>query len=195
MRVIYLISLFLIGILFISACTTSRPYEQPSKVENPQPQQPAQEPEKPKIQTFKIGESATDGRLKVTVKGISFSNEITKTTTTNIAGEDYSSSFGFKPTAGYQFLIIDLTIENLQSNQTAIISSLFSFKVSDADGYAYQMSFGGLSAIEKAWRDGDLLPGTKNRGNVVFEVPTNPNKLKFSYLFDIAGQTAVFELQ
>src|SRR3989344_1886701 len=125
MRVIYLISLFLIGILFISACTTSRPYEQPSKVENPQPQQPAQEPEKPKIQTFKIGESATDGRLKVTVKGISFSNEITKTTTTNIAGEDYSSSFGFKPTAGYQFLIIDLTIENLQSNQTAIISSLF----------------------------------------------------------------------
>ena len=35
----------------------------------------------------------------------------------------------------------------------------------------------------------------KKRGNVAFEVPKNPVGLKFAFKFDVAGQTALFELR
>ena len=193
-----LLAILLIAVVFISGCTSDRTYEQPTKIESTPTQTPSEtpptQPEKPKVQTFKVGESASDGRLKITVDGVSFKDKITYSQTTEIVGEEYTSSFDFKPKERYQFLILDITIENLQTDKTSLISSLLFFKVSDADGYSYDYSLG-TAYLDRKWEDGDILPGMKKRGSVAFEVPKNPVGLKFAFQFDIAGQTAVFELQ
>ena len=193
----------LIILIFLSACTSDRPYEQPQKIESKsvesQPETPTitstpAQPEKPKVQTFNVGESATDGRLKVTLNGFSFKDKITYTQSTSIGGQEYKSSFDFNPKENYQFLIIDLTIENFQTDKTSIISSLLFFDVSDADGYSYDYSLG-TAYLDRKFEDGDLLPGMKKRGSVAFEVPKNTVGLKFVFKFDVAGQTAIFELK
>lgn len=190
-------------LVFISACTVDRPYEQPQKIESkpiesaPETQIKTSTPiqsEKPKVQTFKVGESATDGRLKIAVNGFSFKNKIAYTQSTSFGGEEYKSSFDFDPKENYQFLILDLTIENLQTDKTSTISSFLFFDVSDADGYSYDYSLG-TAYLDRKFEDGDLLPGMKKRGNVAFEVPKNPVGLKFAFKFDVAGQTAIFELK
>ena len=193
----------LVLLFFISACTADRPYEQPQKMESKavesisetpiKASQPAQ-PEKPKVQTFKIGESASDARLKVTANSFSFKDKITYTQSTSLGGEEYKSSFDLNPKENYQFLIIDLTIENLQTDKTSTISSLLFFDVSDAEGYSYDYSLG-TAYLDRKFEDGDLLPGMKKRGSVAFEVPKNPLGLKFVFKFDLAGQTAIFELK
>lgn len=193
----------LVLLIFISACTADRPYEQPQKIETKtvesQPETPAKittptQPEKPKVQTFKIGESASDGRLKVTANSFSFKDKITYTQSTSLGGEEYKSSFDLNPKENYQFLIIDLTVENLQTDKTSTISSLLFFDVSDADGYSYDYSLG-TAYLDRKFEDGDLLPGMKKRGSVAFEVPKNPVGLKFVFKFDVVGQTAIFELK
>lgn len=192
----------IIGIFFIGGCTSDRTYEQPEKVESTSIQTPSEtpattpqtQPEKPKVSTFKVGESASDSRLKITVNNVSFKDKITYSQTTEVMGEEYTSSFDFKPKENYQFLVLDITIENLQTDKTSSISSLLFFKVSDADGYSYDYS-SGTAYLDRKWEDGDILPEMKKRGSVAFEVPNNPVGLKFAFIFDIAGQTAVFELQ
>jgi|GEM_PF-671978 len=197
-----LLTILLIGVVLICGCTSDMTYEQPQKIDSTSTQTPSGtptttpsvQPEKPKVSTFQVGESASDGRLKITVNGVSLKDKITYSQTTEIMGEEYTSSFDFKPKENYQFLILDITIENLQANKTSSISSLLFFKVSDADGYSYDYSFG-TAYLDKNWEDGDILPGMKRRGSVAFEVPKNPVGLKFAFQFDFAGQTAVFEIQ
>lgn len=197
-----LLAILLISVVLISGCTSDRTYEQPKKIDSTPTQTPSEtpsttpptQPEKPKVSTFKVGESASDGRLKITVNGVSFKDKTTYSQTTEIGGKEYTSSFDFKPKENYQFLILDITIENLQADKTSSISSLLFFKVSDANGYSYDYSLG-TAYLDRKWEDGDILPGMKKRGSVAFEVPKNPVGLKFAFQFDIAGQTAVFELQ
>lgn len=198
------LSLLFFVIFIISGCTSDKPYEQPSKIESTLTQTPSEtttnsptpptEPEKPKVEIFKIGESASDNRLKVTVNSFSFKDKITFSSSTNIGGQDYDSSLDFKPKEDYQFLILDLSIENLQTDKTSSISSIIQFKVSDAEGYNYDYSINTVY-LEKSFEDGDILPNMKKRGNIAFEVPKNPVDLKFAFLFDIAGQTAIFDIK
>jgi len=191
-----LMIILIVGIVFISGCVSDRTYEQPSKVETQiqeetQPELPTTEPT---VKTFKVGETASDGRLAITVNSKSFLDKITYEQTTEIMGEEYTSTFDFKPKSGYQFLILDITIENLQSDKTATVSSLLQFKVSDEEGYSYDCSLG-TAYLDRKWEDGDILPGMKKRGKVAFEVPKDAEGLKFSFLFEIGGTTAVFDLE
>ena len=208
-----LIIVVLITTIVIS-CTTDRPYQQPKKVDEldtnvplpktstPSSESPLEttvekpiEQEKPKVLTFKVGESASDGRLKVTLNSFSFKDKITYTQSMNLGGEEYKSSFDFNPKENYQFLIIDLTVENLQTDKTATLVPIFSAEVSDADGYSYDYSLG-TAYLDRKLDGGDLLPGMKRRGNMAFEVPKNPSGLKFTFQFDlVGGQTAVFDLK
>ena len=198
----YLFVFIVVFLFFISACTSDKPYEQPQKIESKPVESAVQtpktsisaQPEKPKVQTFKVGESATDGRLKVTVNGFSFKDKITYTQSTSLGGEEYKSSFDLNPKDNYQFLIVDLTVENLQTDKTSTISSLLFFDVSDTEGYSYDYSLG-TAYLDRKFEDGDLLPSMKKRGSVAFEVPKNPVGLKFVFKFDVAGQTAIFELK
>jgi len=191
-----LIAILIVGIVFISGCVSDRTYEQPSKVETPTQEETQTElpTTEPTVKTFKVGETASDGRLAITVNSKSFLDKITYEQTTEIMGEEYTSTFDFKPKSGYQFLILDITIENLQSDKTATVSSLLQFKVSDEDGYSYDYSLG-TAYLDRKWEDGDILPGMKKRGSVAFEVPKDAKGLKFSFLFEIGGTTAVFDLE
>ena len=195
-----LMVILVIGIVFISGCVSDRTYEQPSKIEStPSGEEiPSQTPTttqpEPTVKTFKVGETASDGRLSITVNSKSFLDKITYEQTTTIMGEEYTSTFDFEPKSGYQFLILDITIENLQSDKTATVSSLLQFKVSDDEGYSYDYSLG-TAYLDRNWEDGDILPGMKKRGSVAFEVPKDAKGLKFSFLFEIGGTTAVFYLE
>ncbi|MBI2659301.1 DUF4352 domain-containing protein [Candidatus Woesearchaeota archaeon] len=210
----YLFVSAILVIIFVSACTTDRQYQQPRKVEDfntnvplpktstPSSESPPKtpvekitEPEKLKIVTFKVGESASDGRLKITLNSFSFNDKITYTQSMNLGGEEYKSSLDFNPKESYQFLIIDITVENLQSDKTTTLVPIFSAGVSDAAGYSYDYSLG-TAYLDKKLDGGDLLPGMKRRGNMAFEIPQNTSGLKFTFQFDLVNsQTAVFDIK
>lgn len=148
---------------------------------------------KPPIKIFKIGEVASDGKLAITVNRVSFSDKLIYTQIMEIMGEPHTSTFKLKPKDGYQFLILDITIENLLETPTTV-SSLLQFKVFDEEGYYYDYSLFGTRYLDKKWEDGDILPKMKRRGKIAFEVPKNVKGLKFAFLFDISRTTAVFDL-
>lgn len=179
-----LLALILIGIILISGCVGEKTYETPTNVTPKQ---------KPQVKTFKIGETASNGKIAVIVNSIKFLDVIKYNITSEVMGEEYTYTYDYKPKEGYKFLILDLTVENLQADKTVTISSLIQFKVTDKDGYSYDVSFG-TAYLDRKWSDGDLLPGQKRRGNVAFEVPKNAQGLKFEFLFEIGGTTAIFEL-
>jgi outer membrane protein assembly factor BamB len=142
---------------------------------------------------YQIGQTATDGKLKVTVNNERFANKITFTSSTTVSGRSYSSSMDFQPSQGKQFLILDITVENIQSDTSETISPLVHYQVSDADGYQYPFSM--YSAyLDKKFIGGELSPGQKMRGESAFEVPTYPNNLKFTFKYDLYGESAVFRV-
>jgi hypothetical protein len=181
--------LFTLSVLLVSGCTTSHDYEQPQYVTRTIPtlshassvQVTTQAQQAPIVKTFNVGDSATDGKLKVILNSRSFTTE---------SGNQYVT-----PKPGSHYLVLDVTVENLQSDKSNSFSSLMQFGVTDADGYAYNEDIMAMSLISKGWKDGsDILPGAKRRGNVVFEVPTDAKGLQFLFKFDFGGQTAVFNL-
>lgn len=188
-----LIGLIIVSLVLSVGCTSSRSYEQPAQVVQTTTSKFVAPTTQATVKKFSIGETATDGKLKITVNSKRFADKITMSSSTSINGKSYTSNMDFKPTDGKQFLILDTTIENLQSDKTQTISTLLQFTVSDADGYSYPYSFY-TAYLDKKFSGGDLLPGQKMRGESAFEVPTSPNGLQFAFKFDFSGQTAVYTL-
>jgi len=94
---------------------------------------------------------------------------------------------------GEEYIIIDVTAENLMSDSTFSFSSIIQLQIQDNEGYSYGFDFEGYVALKKAFKDGDILPGQKKRGEIAFLVPEN-SKLKLNFLFEISGTTAIFNL-
>lgn len=193
----FLISgLILISLILVVGCTSSRTYEQPAIVKTttsnfvtPSPQTTSAP--QSLLKKFSIGETATDGKLKITVNSKRYADKITYSSTTSLNGKPYTTNMDFQPSkADNQFLILDITVENLEPDKTHI-STIMQFDVSDADGYAYPYSFY-TAYLDKKFPSGDLLPGQKMRGEAAFEVPKNPNGLQFAFKFDYGGKTAVY---
>ena len=178
--------LLLIGVIFISGCTSSKPYVQPQSANTPSPASypvvtKTSQAQAPIVKTFNVGESASDGKLRITVNSRKF---------TNTVGNEYIT-----PKSGNQYLVLDVTVENLQPDKSTAFSSLMQFDAADSYGYAYNEDVMATVSIDKGWRDGsDLLPGGKRRGNVVFEVPLDAKGLQFLFKFDFSGQTAVYNI-
>ena len=63
----------------------------------------------------------------------------------------------------------------------------------DADGYAYDQSFTADIALLKYCKacDGKLLPLSKARGEIAFEVPQSVKGLQFLFQLDAIGGTIV----
>lgn len=187
--------IFLVFTVYISGCTSDRDYEQPSKVTEPtrissekesstsETSLAAQE-EEPKIEIFNVGETATDGELEVTLNNIRYARKI----------DERNDEFYFaEAPEGKQYVIVDLTVKNILKDKTQIIST-FDTEVIDSDGYAYDTDLGASIALDKPFKDGDLLPGMKRRGEIAYEIPVSAKDLKFIYKFDVLGATAVFNL-
>jgi hypothetical protein len=81
-----------------------------------------------------------------------------------------------KPKAGNIYLVVDVTIANIDRD-TAPYNPLY-FKVKDMDGYEYSDS---LLAPAPDLKSGDLTKGQKARGNVAFEVPKTAKGFVLTY--------------
>jgi len=81
-------------------------------------------------------------------------------------------------------------------DQTQAISTFGLTSVIDQDGYEYTLDFEGLVALDKSFKDGEVLPGMKKRGEVVYLVPNDVTDLKFRYKFDLfTGTTVIFDIK
>lgn len=131
---------------------------------------------KPLYQTFKIGESATNGKVRISVNSKNFNDKID-----NMAPHNKS----------YQWLTADITFINSDASEIAYGGY---FYLTDADGFSYDE--GGWSSFEKqlfSFGNRDVLPGETRRGNIYFEIPKTSKNLKLKYNFG-RGQIAVFDL-
>jgi len=192
-----IIILLIIGVLLFSGCTSDTKYEQPSNVNNngtpsettnvPSTDTDAPAPESQGVQTFAVGETATDGELNITVNSIRFTEKI----------DEQDNEFLVAEAAqGKEYLIIDITAENIKSDETQSVSTMFSSEIIDDEGYTYTQDFTGLTALDKAFKDGEILPGNKKRGELAFEVPKNATTLQFAFKFDMfTGTTALFDVK
>lgn len=197
--------------LLVNGCSTDSVYMPPAKVE--QAAQPAQiqppapvptqtapsepevqaqqptpaQPEQPKVPIFKVGETATDNQLKVSVNAVRFSNLI---------NEQNNEFLVAKAPAGQEYAIVDLTVENILPDKTQTVSTLIQTKINDQDGYDYILDVTGLMALSKSFKDGDILPNMKKRGETSYLVPANAAHLKFIFEFDaFIGTSAVFDIK
>lgn len=85
-----------------------------------------------------------------------------------ITGTRRSTGSGFiKPEAGYEYLLIDVLVENV-GDQTETISSLAMFSLYDNDGYKCDLA---LTDEAVGSADGTIIAGKHIRGELSYEVP------------------------
>lgn len=117
-------------------------------------------------QPLSIGQSATDGKAKVTVNSITFKDKLS----------DPVPSYAI----GKKYLIVNITYENLQQNKTADVN-LNAMEVTDAGGYAFEKASDVL--LENPFIGNTILPQQNRTGNMLFIVPPEATFLKFQYDF------------
>jgi len=155
-RFFHFLSLF--SVLILAACggtSTIQKVESSSSPEQSQPasaaavsQQPEEEEKGPEI--FAMGDTVQYDELLITLNGVRTSEGDTFLTPDN----DF-------------FLILDLTIENT-GTEPEVVSSLMQMSLFDADSYSYNPTF---FTDTKGSVDGEVAPGRKMRGEIVFDVP------------------------
>jgi hypothetical protein len=119
-------------------------------------------------QPLSIGQSASDGKGKLTLNSITFREKMGDPTPSYAIGKKY--------------LIVDITYENLQRNVSTEID-LTRMAVKDAGGYAFDQVED--VTLEKPFSVyGKTVPAQENRtGNLLFVVPPEATFLKFSFDF------------
>ncbi len=124
-------------------------------------------------QIFKIGEAVTMGDWIITI------NEVKP-----LEGDSFNT-----PPEGYQFIALDVTIEN-KSAEARTVSTMLQMELKDlTTGWKYQETFGAIGALSEDGPDGELAAGEKIRGSVAYEVPTGAQGLVLVFspeLFDYA---------
>jgi hypothetical protein len=126
-------------------------------------------------QTYNVGNVIAMGTTNITV------NEVLYPT-----GDEFN-----KPNAGFKFLVVDLTIENLSA--TAIsVSSLLQMSVKDSSSQKYDVDLMASVASGGSSPEGEIAPGEKLRGQVGFQIPESAAGLVFVFDADVWGSGKVF---
>ena len=195
-----LILIGLILIILVYGCTSDTEYTPPTKIDSAlndvetkaetpaiTPSEPKTQTEPPKAQIFNTGDTATDNQLKVTVNDVRFISTI------NEKGSEFLVAIA---PSGKEYGIVDITIENILPDKTQSVSTLLGMTVVDQDGYNYDLDFEGFTYLDKGFKDGEILPNMKKRGQIAFLVPKDATDLKFIYKFDVfVGTSAVFDIK
>lgn len=153
-KIFVLILILSLALSLFSACGSSQDVK-PEKVDSETSQQ---KETKTETETYKIGDSVKAGNLIFTV---------------NSTRTDEGSDF-IKPKDGHIYHIVDVTVENA-GDKSETVSSLMMFKLLDSDGYNYSVTFGPET---KGSVDGEISPGRKIRGELVFEIPEEATGLE-----------------
>ncbi|MFH1751844.1 MAG: DUF4352 domain-containing protein [archaeon] len=184
--ILSIISLLLLTIL-LSGCTTEKTYDAPTNITNTEKELPseAQGNILDNI-SFNMGETATDGKLAVTVHDVKYVKNI-----------DEVDNLFVKATApaGKKFVVVDMSVENLTQDKSFSMASIFQAEIGDSEGYTYQPDFMASTALEKDLGSGEIVPGQKRRGAVAFLIDENSTNLKLFFKYELfSGSTAVFNL-
>lgn len=91
-----------------------------------------------------------------------------------------------QPKAGNQYMIVDVTVQNVSSSEQDF-SSLLSFTLKDSTGQKYDQAF--VSGATSP--DGKIEPNDKLRGQLAYEVPTAQHGYTLGFEADIlsSGQS------
>lgn len=96
----------------------------------------------------------------------------------------------FEPEEGNRFVSVDLTLENLGSDDFTV-SSLMLFTLKDDTGQEYSISISGIAASGGKSPDGTIIPGDKLRGQLVYEIPVNASGAVLIFEPDLLGSSSV----
>lgn len=128
---------------------------------------------------FSIGETATDGKGKLTLNGYSIKDKL----------GDPIPSYAI----GKKYLILDITYENLQQNKTADVD-LKGMTVRDAGGFTFEQVTDDVVLENPFYLSGKSVPPLENRtGNMAFIINPDATFLKFEYNFG-NEKIALFQL-
>lgn len=152
-------SVFGTGKVFIQLGDAPNAVEPPTKIDGETEQT-----------AFNVGEAVQVGNLYVTV------NEVKP-----VKGDSFT-----KPPTGYQFLMVDVTIENTGSTAESI-SSLLQMWLKDPTGQRYKLDLSATVASKGTTPDGELAAGEKIKGQVAYAVPEGITGLLFVFDGEIFG--------
>lgn len=145
----------------VAAAPTDTSAEEPTPVAMPLPTEEPAPTEAPALTVGAIGDRVVSGGIAMTINSAERVAQI----------GDFQ-----KADDGNEFVLIDVTLENVDRDE-APYNPLY-FKVKDADGYEYSA---GITMTDNSLKSGDLAKGEKSRGTVSVEVPTGATGLVVSY--------------
>lgn len=122
---------------------------------------------------FEAGDTFEIDNLKFTVNGVKISE----------GDEEWNV-----PSEGNRFAYIDITIENI-GDKDETISSIMIFDLYDMEGYSYNIAF---VTDAKGRLDGDLAPGKKMSGEIVYQVPKEVNEFELLVKPDFLGKKQAY---
>lgn len=136
---------------------------------------------KPEVKsTYKIGDKASDGRLAIKVDNIRYTKKI---------DEQNSEFWAIAAPKGKKYLIIDLTVENLQTEKRETVGRLDS-KIYSSEGYVSREESGiQLNYLANPFPFGDnayILPNSKVRGEIPYEIFDDATGLKVVFTYTYA---------
>jgi Domain of unknown function (DUF4352) len=88
------------------------------------------------------------------------------------------------------FVATDLTFENT-SEETVAVSSLLEFILKDEDGYSASQT---IHSEQRQLAEGNIAPGQKSSGEIVYEVPPESKDLQLDYNPFLAGETYTWQI-
>lgn len=94
-----------------------------------------------------------------------------------------------KPESGKEYVLVEVTITN--EGKKSISYNTFDFKIQDSNGVQKTEAF--TMATNKL-NSGDLAPGGKITGNLVYDVPTGATGLKLLFSPTFWGETVTVKL-
>ncbi|RLI78588.1 hypothetical protein DRP05_06705 [Archaeoglobales archaeon] len=176
MKVRVLLLSILFGILLLGCTETETPTKaiQTStppvqKISTPTPK-PTQE-----ILKLRVGETAKTSTREVTVKSATITHTIAWT---GMSGTTYTE----KAPDGMKFLIIEVEVRNLDQERLYVAAS--DFKVSDAEGYSYDVSGKTFIYLKDSFpMFVELYKGERKKGRLMYEIPENARGLQVKYDF------------
>ena len=109
-----------------------------------------------------------------------------------VIGVSYPGGTDFvKPKEGYQFVSVDVQVEN-QGDTVQEITSVAQMYLKDSTGQKYTFHLGAQSVIDTGLPDDELQSGERVRGQIGFQVPIDVRGLIFVFDADVWGYGKAF---
>lgn len=124
---------------------------------------------------YEIGDTCSDNLTRITINGKRYTDSI---------NEINDESYTVKAENGYHYLILDITLENIDDNRSRNYAEYAHYKILSPDGYTYEFDSDASNVLAKPLDSSDVFPGNKRRGEVPFQVPINATDLKLQFMWD-----------